>query len=235
MGCFYSTEKKDIEISTHSVKISTHIVETKQSNDLLDEILNEMPTNLPPDKLSDKIPDSALSLDKMFSLAKTTILARIVEVYDGDTVTAIIFCNNLYVKFKIRLAHIDTCEKKINTSTFCNDCKQKAEKLMKHSIKAKARLIELLTNGKIVLDIKKIDSEYCNQINKNIKDMNCIVKMKITKYESKFGRQIGEIYSCTDTSLTNQFNMILLNEKLAYEYNGSTKLTMEEQIEILGL
>jgi hypothetical protein len=172
----------------------------------------------------------------MFSLDKTTVVyARIVEVYDGDTVTAIIFCNNLYVKFKIRLAHIDTCEKKINTSTFCNDCKQKAEKLMKHSIKAKARLIELLTDGKIILDTKKIDEDYCKQINNKIKVMNCIVKIKITKYESKFGRQIGEIYHYNDTLLSNQFNNILLNEKFAYKYDGSTKLTMEEQIEILGL
>jgi len=229
MGCIYSKEKKDAEIQTDDSKID-RIFNKETDNSKLDEmiceILDEMPSN---------IPDSALSLDKIFSLAKTVVNARIVEVYDGDTITAIIFCNNLYVKFKIRLAHIDTCEKKINTSTFCNECKKKAEKLMNHSIKAKARLIELLTDGKILLDTKKTDENYCQQINNNIKDMNCIVKIKITKYESKFGRQIGEIYHYNDTLLSNQFNNILLNEKFAYKYNGSTKLTMEEQIEILGL
>ena len=38
------------------------------------------------------------------------VKARVVNIYDGDTITCILPINNKYYNFKIRLAGIDTCE-----------------------------------------------------------------------------------------------------------------------------
>jgi endonuclease YncB( thermonuclease family) len=46
-----------------------------------------------------------------FSLNGWSGPAKIVKVYDGDTMTAILFVNNKPFKFRIRLADIDTAEK----------------------------------------------------------------------------------------------------------------------------
>lgn len=205
----------------------------------------------------DRIPDKALSLDRMFSLTGSTVIARVIGVHDGDTITCIIFCNNLYVKFKIRLAHIDTAE--MNTRPKNDGEIKKVEQLILHSVKAKARLIDLITDGKISIDNVKRDKKYENLINDQIREMNCLVKIKITKYESKFGRQLGEIYRHNDMEsksfssksfssksfpsksfpsksfLLKSFNQILLDENLAIEYSGGTKLTLDEQIERFGL
>ena len=46
---------------------------------------------------------------KTFSLKNTECYARVVQIYDGDTITAVIPLFDNFYKFSIRLNGIDTC------------------------------------------------------------------------------------------------------------------------------
>ena len=51
----------------------------------------------------------------------------------------------------------------------------------------------------------------------------------------KYGRLLANVYNLnTEIKSDNSFSSILLKEKLAYVYNGDTKLTEEEQVECLN-
>lgn len=81
-----------------------------------------------------------------FSLKGIECYARVVQIYDGDTLTVIIPIFEQYYKFSIRLNNIDTCE-----------ITSKNEIIQKLSINAKNRLINLITGLTITesFDIKK--------------------------------------------------------------------------------
>jgi endonuclease YncB( thermonuclease family) len=52
----------------------------------------------------------------------------------------------------------------------------------------------------------------------------------------KYGRLLGWIFDVSYMlcQKSNSYNHILIREKLAYEYDGNTKLTETEQIELLS-
>ena len=61
------------------------------------------------------------SCSKLFDNEYNTI-ARVVDIYDGDTCTIVMKFNNIYNKFTVRLNGIDTCEMKAKSG----DNKKKA-------------------------------------------------------------------------------------------------------------
>jgi endonuclease YncB( thermonuclease family) len=169
--------------------------------------------------------DKTFSNTKIFNLIDKELHAKVVDIYDGDTCTCIIYIFGDYYKFKIRLAEIDTCEM---TST--ND------KLKKKSIQAKNKLFNLITGQCINLNTEMSKNDMKDKLNNN---ETYIVKIICGDFD-KYGRLLAWIYDKNHTvceykkeDKVKSFNHILVNEKLAYFYYGKTKMTEQEQIEKL--
>lgn len=145
-----------------------------------------------------------------FSLKGVKTYARVVDVYDGDTITIVIDINNFFLKFKCRLNGIDTCE--IRSKNIQN--KQLA-------LQAKHRLFNLITNHTVDELYNKKD--LVDYFEKNVS----IIWVHCLDFD-KYGRLLIDCYSSTDE--LQSFSQILIDEKLAYAYDGETKLTEEQQI-----
>lgn len=170
--------------------------------------------------------DKTFSNTKIFNLIDKQLHAKVVDIYDGDTCTCIIYIFGDYYKFKIRLAEIDTCEM---TST--ND------KLKKKAIQAKNRLFNLITGQHINLNTEMSKNDMKDKLNNN--GTSYTVKIVCGDFD-KYGRLLAWIYDknykvCKDNKedKIKSFNHILVNEKLAYLYYGKTKMTEQDQIEKL--
>ena len=130
---------------------------------------------------------------------------RLIDVYDGDTVKVILPTFGSYYKFTIRLNDIDTCE-----------IKSKDKVLQNNGIKARDRLFELVTNIKVITK---------NDIKKTLESDVYLVWVDCCN-KDKYGRVLANIYKDNDT--TKSFSEILLEEKLAYKYEGKTKLSDDD-------
>ena len=142
--------------------------------------------------------------------------ARVVSVYDGDTLTLVIPFHNSFYKFNCRMMGIDTCE-----------IKSKLQENKTTAIRARNRVLQLI--GVPIIDIDmtltrtKIQSLLAEKI------YTCWIKCYHTE---KFGRTLVDVRMIEDIS-SPTIAQILINEKLAYEYSGDTKLTEEQQNELL--
>ena len=148
----------------------------------------------------------------LFSFNGVNIMSRVVDITDGDTIKAIINFKDDYYKIIVRLNNIDTCE-----------TKSKCEENKNLGINAKRRLYNLITNKTIETNDKKI-------IKKELNDNCYLIYLKCYDFD-KYGRVLGDIYQNENDTVS--FSSILISEKLAYIYGGKTKLTEEEQIELL--
>lgn len=145
-----------------------------------------------------------------FSLKGLKSYARVIDVYDGDTITIVIDIDNFFLKFKCRLQGIDTCE-----------IRSKNIKNKELAILAKYRLFNLITGQNInEINNKKELLEY---FDKNIS----IIWVHCLDFD-KYGRLLIDCYSSPDDD--RSFSQILIDEKLAYSYDGETKLTEEQQL-----
>jgi len=158
-----------------------------------------------------------------FSLKGIKTFARVVNVVDGDTLTLIIPIFNEYFKFYTRISGIDTCE-----------IHSRNEENKEKGLKAKYRVIELICKNKKISDILCITKKQIIELfDKDI----YIVWIECDNFD-KYGRLLANIYLDKDLDLDkndkNNIGCILLDEKLAYKYEGSTKLTEDEQIKILS-
>jgi endonuclease YncB( thermonuclease family) len=137
---------------------------------------------------------------------------RLIDVYDGDTVKVILPTFNSYYKFTIRLNGIDTCE-----------IKSKDKILQENGIKARDRVLELLTNNK--KDTKKDI--------KNLLESEVFLVWVECFDNDKYGRILANIYK--DKNETKSISEILLEEKLAYSYEGKKKLSNDDIKEELNI
>ncbi len=156
-----------------------------------------------------------------FTLNNLFIETRIIEIYDGDTCTCILPIYGHYFKFSIRLADIDTCEMKSKS----NDNKQLA-------LEARKRLCCLISENLSDIDLNISKKDLIRRLNSEC----YIIKIKCGEFD-KYGRLLGWLYNgeaTPETPVEQSFNHILLSEKLAYKYEGKTKLTEEEQIGLLS-
>jgi len=161
-----------------------------------------------------------------FSFDGLKCISRIVDITDGDTIKAIINFKDNYYKIIIRLFNIDTCE-----------TKSKVVENKNLGIEAKKRVYNIIT-GKT---IDGFDNTNIKKIIKNELNSNCYyIYVKCYEFD-KYGRVLGDIYKCDNKNNNDGINdnwgesisNILIKEKLAYVYSGKTKLTEEEQIELL--
>ena len=137
---------------------------------------------------------------------------RLIDVYDGDTVKVILPTFNSYYKFTIRLNGIDTCE-----------IKSKDKILQDNGIKARDRVLELLTNNK-------------KNTKKDIKNLleSEVFLVWVECFENdKYGRILANIYK--DENEKKSISEILLEEKLAYTYEGKKKLSNDDIKEELNI
>lgn len=137
---------------------------------------------------------------------------RLIDVYDGDTVKVILPTFNSYYKFTIRLNGIDTCE-----------IKSKDKILQDNGIKARDRVLELLTNNK--KDTKKDI--------KNLLESEVFLIWVECFNNDKYGRILANIYK--DKNEKKSISEILLEEKLAYSYEGKKKLSNDDIKEELNI
>ena len=150
----------------------------------------------------------------ILSLYGINTYAKVVNIIDGDTVVLIIPFLNKYFKFNCRLNNIDTCE--IHSSN---------DKIKELGIKAKNRLIELISKKKL-----NWEDDVSKKNIQNIFNINCfLVYVKCYNFD-KYGRLLVDIYLNKDEK---NLSDVLLEERLAYVYNGQTKLTEEEQMNLL--
>lgn len=144
-----------------------------------------------------------------FSLENYITLARVVDIYDGDTCTCIIPIHNTFYKYHVRLCDIDTAE--LNSKSYLH--KQNA-------LRAKKRLFELITDSECSADIvnSRVD------LRKILNDKCYIIKLKCGKFE-KYGRLLGYLFheSSDCSNIYSSYNYCLINEKLANIYHGGTK------------
>lgn len=149
-----------------------------------------------------------------FSLNDTRTFARVVSVYDGDTITAVIPILGAFFKFKVRLHGIDTCEIK---------SKNQAAKDM--AVKARNRVIELVTGLAVDATLKtKKDIEKMLDADVHLVWLHCLEM-------DKYGRVLAHVYPSSNR--VKSISEVLLDEKLAYAYSGETKKTEQEQVEYL--
>jgi endonuclease YncB( thermonuclease family) len=175
---------------------------------------------------NEKLSDYNIHNTEKFSLKglfkEELVKARVVNIYDGDTITCILPINNKFYNFKIRLAEIDTCEIK---------SKNEENKIL--AIKAKKRLCQL-----IIPDFEFNDEsnkELNKELDKLLNEKCYIIKIRLGDFDL-YGRILGWLYDSKadiNTPIEQSFNNILIDEHFAYKYEGKTKLSETDQVEIL--
>lgn len=153
-----------------------------------------------------------------FSLNGKKLYGRVVNVYDGDTITVVLKIFDNFYKFHVRLSGIDTCE-----------IKSKCEENKKLAIKARNRVLSIVCN-KTLEDIeeRKLDSR--KKINDFLEKEVTIVSVDCQEFD-KYGRLLANVYA---ENSADHLSSILLNERLAYKYGGDTKLTEDQIRDYLG-
>lgn len=146
------------------------------------------------------------------SLEGVTTWCRVLDVYDGDSITvAMPLQDKQYVyKFPVRIDGIDTCE--MNSKLSENRYK---------AVLAKERVIQLITGLHRLPPIKnrkEIQEIFASEV--YLMWIEC-------KGMDKYGRVLANVKK--DPQTTDSISSTLLQEKLAYPYNGGTKMTEDQQ------
>lgn len=147
-----------------------------------------------------------------FSFEGMDVVAKVVDIYDGDTVTCVFYKFKKCYRFTVRLAGIDTCEL--------------SSKNREQGLRARMRLYELVSKDTSQIDIH-IPRKNLRQ---KLGESRCLVRLICGKFD-KYGRLLGDLY---EVNGLKSFNDILVVEKLAFPYFGDKKLTEDEQSEFLG-
>jgi endonuclease YncB( thermonuclease family) len=150
----------------------------------------------------------------VFSLNNLRTYARVVDVYDGDTLHAVIPTFGSFFKFSIRLYGIDACEMKSHNA---------ANKEL--AIRARNRVIELITNKDFSMLKNKKEVDMIFEKDVYLVWLHCLEM-------DKYGRVLAKIYASEQAERESglSFSEILLAEKLAYPYFGETKKSEVEQL-----
>lgn len=150
-----------------------------------------------------------------FTFAGRKLWARVVSVYDGDTVTLVFpVVDGCMSRFSARLHGIDTCEMK---------SKEAANKEL--AVKARNRLLELITGSAVSATAALARKDIVAMLEKEV----CLVWIECLEFD-KYGRVLVKMYAAPDTSGVRSFADTLVDEKLAYPYFGETKLTERDQV-----
>ena len=155
------------------------------------------------DNIDKKLLNASTENTPLFSLNGLKMKGKIIDIYDGDTITIAIFKPLGEIKcFKCRLYGIDTPELKGQQSEF--------------GIRSRNKLIEWITNGKTVLQSNTIYTR--DNIKTICKENNSLVTIECGPFE-KYGRLLITIFTKNGTNINQQ----LINHGFAKPYFGKTK------------
>jgi len=143
----------------------------------------------------------------LFDLKGNTYSAKVVDVYDGDTCTIVIYLNDGFTKFKLRCLGYDTPEIKPPKDT------ENRDQLIDMAIKSRNYFISRVTNCHFDLN---------QHYSKNELKILMLTNTKLIKVKShgwdKYGRLLGEIF------INNQnLNQEMVAKNYGYQYDGGTK------------
>lgn len=138
---------------------------------------------------------------------------KVQKVYDGDTPTIVTAIESEYFAFAVRLVGIDTPE--IHPKN-----KEGDDKLKEHNaaVKARNKLLELLTDQQVILDYEYSEKEMDAIINNNKK----VFKMICSNLQDKYSRVLGTLYVPEHVESVNE---ILIRDGFAKVYYGAHKDT----------
>jgi endonuclease YncB( thermonuclease family) len=148
-----------------------------------------------------------------FTLNGIKDYARVTEVYDGDTITIVMNISGSFLKFKCRMMGIDTCE-----------IRSKNSKNKELAVKARNRLIELITDKQLDEASKK------KEVSSFLEEDVYVIWVHCLEFD-KYGRALIHCFKTPQS--VKSFSETLVEEKLAYKYEGDTKLTEEQQVQLL--
>lgn len=150
-----------------------------------------------------------------FSLHGIVTLGRLVDIIDGDSLCIILPVFNNFYKYNVRLNGIDTCE-----------MRSKNQENKNLAIRARDALLELVTEKKYTIELTKHNIQEI--LNKSV----ITLFVECLDFD-KYGRLLANVYFNSPITGKIQLSEYLLQNKLAYQYTGKTKLTEREQLEIL--
>ena len=148
---------------------------------------------------------------KEFSLEGKKLWAKVVYVYDGDTIHIVFKMNKQLFKFNCRLLGIDSHE--IVPKNISDGILRNLEILS--AIKSRNYLISLVVNIPIEKETmtKKEIKLMCSKSTK-------LVWIKAYKFD-KYGRLLIEVFDSPDS--TKSFNQEMIDKNYAVEYDGGAK------------
>jgi endonuclease YncB( thermonuclease family) len=141
---------------------------------------------------------------------------RVVDVYDGDSLTIVLpFKQKKHVcKFAVRLSGVDACE--MNSKLSENRYK---------AVKARDRVIQLVT-GTNTIPTFKTRKDVQGFLNEKV----YVVWIECYCMD-KYKRVLADVYPA---QCTESISATLVKENLAYTYHGKTKLSEEQQLDVLA-
>ena len=144
----------------------------------------------------------------IFSLSGLQTYARVIDIHDGDTIKLVIKYKDEFFKFTVRINGIDTCE--IDSNNI---------KLREKATEARNKIIKSICNKEFTTnkDLKKI-----------LENEVYLVQIMCHDFD-KYGRLLCDIYVNLERNKIS-LKDILIQDKLAYEYDGGTKLSEEQQL-----
>jgi endonuclease YncB( thermonuclease family) len=151
---------------------------------------------------------SATASTPEFSLAEKTLPAKVVSVYDGDTLYAVLPLGSQLWKFNCRLSGYDTPEMK-PPKTKPNRDIEKAR-----ALKSKQALMSHICSG---VDMEKT---YTNQELDAIVGKNDTLITLICHEFDKYGRLLVEVPMREGNTTVNQW---MIDKGYGYKYEGGTK------------
>ena len=119
----------------------------------------------------------------LFSLSGQVFDAKVVEVYDGDMCSVVIYYNKSFHKFKVRCNGYDCPERKPLKSEKVRD------KMIEIAHASKNCFVSLVTNQFLVVDTVYTKIEMEDIMKNNTK----LVKLKCHDWD-KYGRLLGDFY-----------------------------------------
>jgi endonuclease YncB( thermonuclease family) len=149
-----------------------------------------------------------------FSLNGIQTYARVCDVYDGDSLHVVIPLFDTYYRFPLRLSGVDTCELRSANDT-----------LVKLAVKARNRVIQWISKA-LTWEIESLQSR--KEIQQFFESKVHLIWIDCLDFD-KFGRVLANVKLRPNDDQT--LADVLIQEKLAYAYEGGTRLSEDELTE----
>jgi len=148
----------------------------------------------------DRLKELSFDNTSEFTFKGKSFFSKVLDIYDGDTITITVKIDGEYHRMNCRLSRIDTPE-----------LRSSDEDEKKAGLLAKRHLFFLLTKQKIESDVKRED------LRKRLAEINAIVKINCLEFD-KYGRLLVEIW--VDSM---NINDKMIEDGFAGSYDGGTK------------